>query len=98
MQRQGIARNSSGLKDFSRAGLMHTEVLQVAGEEWGAEQAGFGQDIKNGLSKSLKDSSLLSSSIFYQHDHASPKHKTGPPKPIHLRLSSAPLQYPIKGV
>lgn len=77
---------------------MHTEVLQVAGEEWGAEQAGFGQDIKNGLSKSLKDSSLLSSSIFYQHDHASPKHKTGPPKPIHLRLSSAPLQYPIKGV
>jgi len=34
---------------------MHTEVLQVAGEEWDAEQSGFGQDIKNGLSKPLKD-------------------------------------------
>lgn len=43
---------------------MHTEVLQVAGEESGAEQSEFVQDIMNGLSKSLKDSSLISSPIY----------------------------------
>lgn len=34
---------------------MHTEVLWVAGEEQGAEQPGFGQGIKNGLSKPLRN-------------------------------------------
>lgn len=49
---------------------MHTEVLWVPGEERGAEQPGFGQDIKNGLSKPpLKGSGLVSSPILWQHDH-----------------------------
>lgn len=43
---------------------MHTEVLQVAGEEWGDEQSGFGQDIKSGISKPLKDLSLIIFSHF----------------------------------
>lgn len=80
---------------------MPTEVLPVAGEEWGAEQSGFGQDIKNDLSKPRKDSSLISSPILHQHDHTSPKHKTAllaHPEPIHLRLSSAPLQNPVQCV
>lgn len=40
---------------------MHSEVLWV---ERGAEQPGFEQDIKNGLSKPLKESSLVSSPIL----------------------------------
>lgn len=79
---------------------MHTEVLQVAGEEQGAEQFGFGQDIKKGPSKPLKGSSLTSSPILYQHNHPSflKTALLAHPEPTHLRLSSAPLQNPIKRV
>lgn len=40
---------------FHIAGFMHTEVLWVAGEEQGAEKPGFGQDIKSGLSKPVRN-------------------------------------------
>lgn len=71
---------------------MHTEVLQVAGKERGDEQSG--------LLKSFQDSSLISSPLLCQQEHTSflKPALLAHPEPIHLRLSSAPLQNPLKCV